>query len=82
MRVLILGGSQFLGRAIASHACATGHDVTCAARGLAGPIAAGARFVRIDRDVADGLRRSRARYSMPWWMSRVIPVRSTARSPR
>lgn len=55
MRVLILGGSQFLGRAIASHACATGHDVTCAARGLAGPIAAGARFVRIDRDVADGL---------------------------
>lgn len=55
MRVLILGGSQFLGRAIASHACATGHDVTCAARGLAGPIAAGARFVRIDRDLADGL---------------------------
>lgn len=55
MRVLILGGSQFLGRAIANHACARGHDVTCAARGLAGPIAAGARFVRIDRDVAGGL---------------------------
>lgn len=55
MRILVLGGSQFLGRAIASHACAGGHDVTCAARGLAGPIAAGARFVRIDRDVADGL---------------------------
>ena len=29
--------------------------MTCAARGVAGPIAAGARFVRIDRDVADGL---------------------------
>ncbi|MHB0785859.1 NAD-dependent epimerase/dehydratase family protein [Bradyrhizobium sp. 5.13L] len=55
MRVLILGGSQFLGRAIANHACARGHDVTCAARGLAGPIAAGARFVRIDRDIAGGL---------------------------
>ncbi|OAF10879.1 NAD-dependent epimerase/dehydratase family protein [Bradyrhizobium neotropicale] len=55
MRLLILGGSQFLGRAIAAHACAAGHDVTCASRGLAGPIAAGARFVRIDRDVADGL---------------------------
>ncbi|MFB6462708.1 NAD-dependent epimerase/dehydratase family protein [Bradyrhizobium tunisiense] len=55
MRVLILGGSQFLGRAIASHACAAGHDVTCAARGLAGPIAAGTRLIRIDRDVADGL---------------------------
>lgn len=55
MRLLILGGSQFLGRAIAAHACASGHDVTCAARGLAGPIAAGSRLVRIDRDAADGL---------------------------
>jgi 2'-hydroxyisoflavone reductase len=55
MRLLILGGSQFLGRAIAAHACAAGHDVTCAARGIAGPIVSGARFIRIDRDVADGL---------------------------
>jgi nucleoside-diphosphate-sugar epimerase len=55
MRLLILGGSQFLGRAIATHACAAGHDVTCAARGLAGPIAPGARFVRVDRDVSEGL---------------------------
>ncbi|MCS3893742.1 nucleoside-diphosphate-sugar epimerase [Bradyrhizobium japonicum USDA 38] len=55
MRLIILGGSQFLGRAIAAHACAAGHDVTCAARGLAGPITAGARLVRIDRDTTDGL---------------------------
>jgi 2'-hydroxyisoflavone reductase len=55
MRLLVLGGSQFLGRAIAVHACASGHDVTCAVRGLAGPIAPGARFVFIDRDAADGL---------------------------
>lgn len=55
MRILILGGSQFLGRAVACHACAAGHDVTCAVRGVAGPIAAGARFIRIDRDIADGL---------------------------
>ena len=55
MRILILGGSQFLGRAVACHACAAGHDVTCAVRGVAGPIAAGARFIRIDRDVAEGL---------------------------
>jgi len=55
MRLLILGGSQFLGRAIATHACGAGHDMTCAARGLAGPIASGARFVRIDRDAPDGL---------------------------
>jgi 2'-hydroxyisoflavone reductase len=56
MRLLILGGSQFLGRAIAVHAGAAGHDVTCAARGRAGPIAPGARFVFIDRDASGGLQ--------------------------
>ena len=55
MRLLILGGTQFLGRAIAAHACATGHDVTCAARGVTGAAADGARFIRVDRDDADGL---------------------------
>jgi len=55
MRLLILGGTQFLGRAIAAQACSAGHDVTCAARGLAGPIVSGARFVRIDRDESNGL---------------------------
>ena len=55
MRLLILGGSQFLGRAIAAQACAAGHSVTCAARGLSGPIAPGARFTYVDRDVANGL---------------------------
>lgn len=55
MRLLILGGTQFLGRAIAAHACAAGHSVTCAARGLAGPIASDARFVSVDRDVSNGL---------------------------
>src|SRR2546423_3413852 len=55
MRLLILGGTQFLGRAIAAHARAMGHDVTCAARGVAGAAPAGARFVRVDRDDPDGL---------------------------
>ncbi len=55
MRLLILGGTRFLGRAIAAHACATGHDVTCAARGMAGAVPAGARFIRVDRDEPDGL---------------------------
>jgi 2'-hydroxyisoflavone reductase len=55
MRLLILGGTQFLGRAIAAHACAAGHDVTCAARGVAGAVPDGARFIRIDRDEPDGL---------------------------
>ena len=37
------------------HACARGHDVTCAARGVAGAAPQGARFIRVDRDDADGL---------------------------
>ncbi len=55
MRLLILGGTQFLGRAIAACAHATGHDVTCAARGASGTIPNGARFIRVDRDAPDGL---------------------------
>ena len=55
MRLLILGGTQFLGRTIAARACAVGHDVTCAARGVTGTPPREARFVAVDRDRADGL---------------------------
>lgn len=55
MRLLILGGTQFLGRAIAARACALGHDVTCAARGVAGRPLPEVRFLTVDRDQADGL---------------------------
>lgn len=55
MRLLVLGGTQFLGRAIAVQAAALGHDVTCAARGVAGPAPQHARFVAVDRDGPNGL---------------------------
>ena len=55
MRLLILGGTQFLGRAVATHACAMGHDVTCAARGVTGKVPNRARFIPVDRDTPDGL---------------------------
>jgi len=55
MRLLVLGGTAFLGRAVASHARDAGHDVTCAARGESGAPPKGVTFVRVDRDLPDGL---------------------------
>ncbi|MEV0216617.1 NAD-dependent epimerase/dehydratase family protein [Micromonospora sp. NPDC050695] len=55
MRILILGGTRFLGRAVAHLAVAQGHEVTCAARGVSGVAPAGARFVPVDRDDPEAL---------------------------
>jgi nucleoside-diphosphate-sugar epimerase len=55
MRLLVLGGNVFLGRAIARHARDAGHDVTCATRGRSGATPGGVRFVTVDRDRPDGL---------------------------
>lgn len=55
MRLLVLGGTAFLGRAVAARAHAEGHEVTCAARGESGSPPPGVRFVTVDRDRPDGL---------------------------
>ena len=51
MRILVLGGTAWLGGTVARAALDAGHDVTCLARGVSVP--EGAELVRADRDHLD-----------------------------
>ena len=48
--LLVLGGTSWLGGAVARHALARGHRVTCLARGDSGHAPEGAKHVLADRD--------------------------------
>jgi nucleoside-diphosphate-sugar epimerase len=54
MRLLVLGGTVYLGRTVAELAVRAGHEVTCLARGQSAEPPAGVRFVRGDRAAAGG----------------------------
>lgn len=49
MRILVLGGTVFLSRAVAEEAVRRGHEVVCACRGESGTVPEGAGLVRWDR---------------------------------
>jgi nucleoside-diphosphate-sugar epimerase len=55
MRILLLGGTGWLGGWIATTALERGHQVTCLARGESGSVPDGVDFVRADRDRPDAL---------------------------
>ncbi|WP_406199965.1 NAD-dependent epimerase/dehydratase family protein [Kitasatospora sp. NBC_01560] len=57
MKILLLGGSSFLGRAFASEALDRGHEVTTFNRGRSHGDLPGVETVRGDRDSADDLAR-------------------------
>jgi 2'-hydroxyisoflavone reductase len=50
MRILVLGGTGWLGRAVAEAALADGHEVVCLARGTSGSVVEGAIHLAADRE--------------------------------
>src|SRR5689334_5205565 len=56
MRVLVIGGSMFLGRAMVSEALRRGDDVTVFNRGRSRPDRPGVQAVHGDREVPEDLR--------------------------
>jgi nucleoside-diphosphate-sugar epimerase len=57
MRILVLGGTRFVGRAFIEAAVAAGADVVAANRGLTGSVPEGALEIRADRTTAEGVAR-------------------------
>ncbi|MFI6507675.1 NAD-dependent epimerase/dehydratase family protein [Streptosporangium sp. NPDC050855] len=57
MRILIIGGSVFVGRAITEEALRRGHEVTTFNRGRSGVDLPGVEAIRGDREVAEDLDR-------------------------
>lgn len=55
MKLLVLGGTAWLGSHLVRTAVEAGHEVTALARGEAGNVPEGAHFVRADRDHDDAL---------------------------
>ena len=56
MRLLVLGGTAWLGGYLATMAVERGHHVTCLARGESGVAPPGADFEQADRDSPDAYR--------------------------
>ena len=63
MRLLVLGGTHFVGRALAQDALARGWDVTLVNRGVSGTVPAGVRSLVADRTIAGSLEQAVLQHS-------------------
>ncbi len=83
MRVLVLGGTHFVGRSIVEAALSAGHDVSVLNRGLTGVTPEGVRLLRADRKQPDQVRRALGEDEwdsvLDTWSGAPCFVRSTAR---
>ncbi|RZU30525.1 NAD-dependent epimerase/dehydratase family protein [Blastococcus saxobsidens] len=80
MRLLVLGGTSFLGRHVATAALERGHDVATFTRGVSGEPPEGARGLHGDRDDPDALPRVLAGWSPELVVDTSCQTRAAARN--
>ena len=80
MRLLVLGGTHFLGRHVATAALDRGHDVATFTRGVSGEPPEGARALHGDRDDADALPRALDGWSPELVVDTSCQTRAAARN--
>jgi 2'-hydroxyisoflavone reductase len=82
MRVLVLGGAVFAGRAVIDAAVAHGHEVVVAARGLSGRPPSGVTFISLDRSTTGALDAVPGRFDLvvDTWSGAPRVVQDGARS--
>ena len=80
MRVLVLGGTSFLGRHVAAAAVGRGHDVATFTRGVSGEPPEGARGLCGDRDDPDALPRALEGWSPDLVVDTSCQTRAAARN--
>lgn len=82
MRLLVLGGTHHVGRAVVEVALQRGDDVTTVTRGVSGPSAKGARAIHLDRTdrlaLADALGDMRWDIVVDTWLGAPRVVRDSA----
>jgi len=80
MRLLVLGGTHFLGRHVVSAALARGHDVATFTRGVSGAPPEGARALHGDRDDPEALPKALADWTPELVLDTSGQTRAAARN--